>query len=164
MERLKQKRTALRSQVTRLVSDIDAAISSNSDERSFSVLLLRLRSSSVGLTFSFKNTAPKYLIYQQYDTQVRIISHVYESYKVRFKEWELHEQPFVLLSRWSGKLLTKVTASEPRDVVKLDSDTLKTIKRAMNCNHRIEATYIHCLATDVLRYRLIAVDALDSWK
>ncbi|XP_040069808.1 uncharacterized protein LOC120842711 [Ixodes scapularis] len=42
MERLKQKRTALRSQVTRLISDIDAAIASHSDERSLNVLSVRL--------------------------------------------------------------------------------------------------------------------------
>ncbi|KAG0416694.1 hypothetical protein HPB47_006205 [Ixodes persulcatus] len=94
----------------------------------------------------------------------RIIAHVYESYKGRDKEWESHAQPFVLLSHWSGKVLTKVTASETTDVVEFIADTLKTIKRAMQYKHHIEATYIHCLATNVLRYRLITVDTVDSWK
>ncbi|KAG0415659.1 hypothetical protein HPB47_007170 [Ixodes persulcatus] len=93
-----------------------------------------------------------------------IIDHVYESYKGRDKEWESQEQPFVLLSHWSGKVLTKMTASETTDVVEFIADTLKTIKRAMQYKHHIEATYIHCLATDVLRYRLITVDTVDSWK
>ncbi|KAG0411587.1 hypothetical protein HPB47_011259 [Ixodes persulcatus] len=93
-----------------------------------------------------------------------IIFHVYESYKVRDKEWESHEQPFVLLSQWSCKVSTKVTASETTDMVEFISDTLKTIKRAMRCKHQIEATYIHYLTTDVLRYRLITVDTVDSWK
>ncbi|KAG0412365.1 hypothetical protein HPB47_010505 [Ixodes persulcatus] len=94
----------------------------------------------------------------------KIIAHVYESYKGRDKEWESHEQPFVLLSHWSGKVLTKVTASETTDVVEFIADMLKTIKRAMQYKHHIEATYIHCLATDILRYRLITVDTVDSWK
>ncbi|XP_040068215.1 uncharacterized protein LOC120841389 [Ixodes scapularis] len=42
MERLKQKRTALRSHVTRLISAIDAVIASHSDERSLNVLSVRL--------------------------------------------------------------------------------------------------------------------------
>ncbi|KAM7292851.1 hypothetical protein ISCGN_025986 [Ixodes scapularis] len=106
----------------------------------------------------------KFIPYELDPVVFRIISQVYESYKVRDKEWESHEQPFVLLSHWSGKVLTKVTASETTNVVEFISDTLKTIKRAMHCKHHIEATYIHCLATDVLRYRLITVDTLDSWK
>ncbi|KAG0444025.1 hypothetical protein HPB47_014271 [Ixodes persulcatus] len=42
IERLMQKRTVLRSQVTRLISDIHAAIASHSDERSLNVLSVRL--------------------------------------------------------------------------------------------------------------------------
>ncbi|KAG0433929.1 hypothetical protein HPB47_019468 [Ixodes persulcatus] len=106
----------------------------------------------------------KFVPYEVDPVVFRIIAHVYESYKGRDKEWESHEQPFVLLSHWSGKVLTKVTASETTDVVEFIADTLKTIKRAMQYKHHIEATYIHCLATDVLRYRLITVDTVDSWK
>ncbi|KAG0420911.1 hypothetical protein HPB47_003170 [Ixodes persulcatus] len=106
----------------------------------------------------------KFVPYEVDPVVFRIIAHVYESYKGRDKEWESHEQPFVLLSHWSGKVLTKVTASETTDVVEFIADTLKTIKRAMQYKHHIEATYIHCLATDVLRYRLITVDTVDSCK
>ncbi|KAG0419357.1 hypothetical protein HPB47_004171 [Ixodes persulcatus] len=99
----------------------------------------------------------KFVPYEVDPVVFRIITHVYESYKGRDKEWESHEQPFVLLSHWSGKVLTKVTASETTDVVEFIADTLKTIKRAKQYKHHIEAT-------DVLRYRLITVDTVDSWK
>ncbi|KAG0445083.1 hypothetical protein HPB47_024150 [Ixodes persulcatus] len=73
----------------------------------------------------------KFVPYEVDPVVFRVIAHVYESYKGRDKEWESHEQPFVLLSHWSGKVLTKVTASETTDVVEFIADTLKTIKRAM---------------------------------
>ena len=106
----------------------------------------------------------KFIPYEVDPAVFRIISRVYEHYKGRDKEWDSHEYPFVLLSQWSGKVLTKVSEAETTDVVEFISDTLKIMKRTMRCKHHIEATYIHRLATDVLRYRLITVDTVDSWK
>lgn len=104
----------------------------------------------------------KFAPYEVDPVVFRQISHVYERYKGRHKNWESHKQPVVLLSQLPGKVLTKVTAAEKADVVGFTSDTLKTRKRAICCKRNIDATYIHCLTTDVLRYCLITVDPLEK--
>lgn len=93
-----------------------------------------------------------------------IVSHVYEHYEEKEKEWPTHHSPCMLLSNWTSKVLSRVTEVETTDVVEFISDTVNIIKQAVRCNHHIEATYVHRLATDVLRYRLVTVDTEDSWK
>ncbi|XP_040066019.1 uncharacterized protein LOC120839726 [Ixodes scapularis] len=73
MERLKQKRTALRSQVTRLISDIDAAIARHSDERSLNVLSVRLSELRIQLSnvnASFEPLLPDGDVEQNYDRTI----------------------------------------------------------------------------------------------
>ncbi|KAM7298008.1 hypothetical protein ISCGN_023159 [Ixodes scapularis] len=94
----------------------------------------------------------------------RVVSRVYEHYEGKDKEWPSHEGPFTFLSGWVSKVMSRVTEAETTDVVEFLSDTVHTIKRSVRCNYHIEATYVYRLAADVLRYRLVTADSVDSWK
>ncbi|KAG0439614.1 hypothetical protein HPB47_016580 [Ixodes persulcatus] len=65
---------------------------------------------------------------------------------------------------WVSKVMSRVTEAETTDVVEFLSDTVLTIKRSVRCNYHIEATYVHRLTADVLRYRLVSAECVDLWE
>ncbi|KAG0422780.1 hypothetical protein HPB47_001443 [Ixodes persulcatus] len=97
----------------------------------------------------------KFPPYEVDPTVFRVVFRVYEHYEGNDKKCPTHEGPFTCLSGWVSKVMSRVTEAETTDVVEFLSDTVHTIMWSVRCKYHIEATHVHRLAADVLRYRCL---------